>query len=156
VREDQGLMAPFELTSSAFDEGQPIPEKHSCDGENVSPPLSWSSPPEGTRSLALIVHDPDAPSGDFTHWVGWNIDPDAGGLEEGAHAPAEGANGFGENGYGGACPPPGHGAHRYFHELFALDTVLDLEPEASREQLEDAMDGHVLAGAELVGTYERA
>ena len=149
-------MPDFELSSSAFNEGQPIPRRHSCDGENVSPPLSWSSPPDGTRSLALILHDPDAPSGDFTHWVGWNIDPGTDGLEEGEHPPAEGANGFGENGYGGPCPPPGHGAHRYQHELFALDTELDLEPESSREQLEDAIEGHVLGGAELIGTYERA
>jgi Raf kinase inhibitor-like YbhB/YbcL family protein len=148
-------MPDFELTSTAFGEGQPIPRKHSCDGENASPPLDWSSP-EGTRSLALILHDPDAPSGDFVHWVAWGIDPDAGGLEEGAHPPGEGANGFGENGYGGPCPPPGHGAHRYFHELFALDTVLDLPEGASREQLEDAIEGHVLGAAELMGTYERA
>jgi Raf kinase inhibitor-like YbhB/YbcL family protein len=148
-------MADFELTSSAFNEGQPIPQKHSCDGDNASPPLSWTSPPEGTRSLALILHDPDAPSGDFVHWVAWGIDPAAGGLAEGEHAPGEGANGFGENGYGGPCPPPGHGAHRYQHELFALDTGLDLEEGASREQLEDAIDGHVLGGAELIGTYER-
>ena len=149
-------MPDFELTSSAFDEGQPIPRKHSCDGDDVSPPLSWSTPPDGTRSLALILHDPDAPIGDFTHWVSWNIDPEAGALEEGEHPPAEGANGFGENGYGGPCPPPGDGAHRYQHELFALDASLDLEPESSREQLEDAMEGHVLGGAELIGTYERS
>jgi Raf kinase inhibitor-like YbhB/YbcL family protein len=148
-------MTDFDLTSSAFDEGQPIPERFSCDGDNVSPPLDWSSIPEGTRSLALILHDPDAPSGDFTHWVGWNIDPGAGGLGEGAHATVEGANGFGQNGYGGPCPPPGHGAHRYVHELFALDTELDLEEGASRDQVEDAMEGHVLEGAELIGTYER-
>lgn len=148
-------MTDFDLTSSAFDEGQPIPERFSCDGDNVSPPLDWGSVPEGTRSLALVLHDPDAPSGDFTHWVGWNIDPGTAGLEEGAHATVEGANGFGENGYGGPCPPPGHGAHRYFHELFALDIELDLEEGASREQLEDAIEGHVLEGAELIGTYER-
>jgi Raf kinase inhibitor-like YbhB/YbcL family protein len=149
-------MADFELTSSAFTEGESIPRKHSCEGDNVSPSLSWGSPPEGTRSLALIVHDPDAPIGDFVHWVGWNIDPAGGGLEEGAHAPVEGANGFGENGYGGPCPPPGHGPHRYVHELFALDTELDLDEGTSREQLEDAIEGHVLGGAELVGTYERS
>lgn len=148
-------MAEFELTSRAFDEGQPIPAKYSCDGENASPPLSWSSPPGGTRSLVLVVHDPDAPSGDFPHWVGWNIDPNSGGLEEDAHPPGEGVNGFGENGYSGPCPPPGHGAHRYLHELFALDVELDLEQGAGREQLEDAMEGHVLGGAGLVGTYER-
>jgi Raf kinase inhibitor-like YbhB/YbcL family protein len=149
-------MADFELTSSAFDQGQPIPRKYSCEGENASPPLSWTAPPEGTRSLAVILHDPDAPSGDFTHWLAWNIDGGARGLEEGVHPPVEGANGFGENGYGGPCPPPGHGAHRYQHELFALDTELDLDEGASREQLEDAMDGHLLGGTELVGTYERA
>ena len=146
-------MADFELTSSAFNEGQPIPQKHSCDGDNASPPLSWTSPPEGTRSLALNIPAPDAPTGDCGHWVAWGIEPAAGGLSEGEHAPGEGANGFGENGYGGPCPPPGHGAHRYQHELFALDTVLDLEEGASREQLEDAIDGHVLGGAELIGTY---
>jgi Raf kinase inhibitor-like YbhB/YbcL family protein len=148
-------MPDFELSSSAFDAGQPIPRKYTCEGENAAPPLSWSSPPDGTRSLALIVHDPDAPSGDFVHWVAWNIDPAAGGLEEGAHAPGEGVSGFGENGYAGPCPPPGHGAHRYFHELFALDTEVDLPEGASREQLEDAIDGHVLGATELVGTYER-
>jgi Raf kinase inhibitor-like YbhB/YbcL family protein len=148
-------MPEFELNSIAFNDGQPIPRKYSCEGDNVSPPLDWSAPPEGTRSLALIVHDPDAPSGDFTHWVAWNIDPLDGGLDEGTHPPAEGTNGFGENGYGGPCPPPGDGAHRYRHELFALDTEPELEPESSREQLEDAMEGHVLGGAELVGTYER-
>jgi Raf kinase inhibitor-like YbhB/YbcL family protein len=149
-------MADFQLTSIAFNDAQPIPRKYSCEGDNLSPPLDWSAPPEGTRSLALIVHDPDAPIGDFTHWLAWNIDPLDGGLEEGAHPPAEGTSGFGENGYGGPCPPAGDGAHRYQHELFALDTMLDLEPESSRDQLEDAMEGHVLGGAELVGTYERS
>jgi Raf kinase inhibitor-like YbhB/YbcL family protein len=149
-------MPDFELTSSAFDEGQPIPTKHACDGENVSPQLAWSSPPDGTRSLALIVHDPDAPSGDFTHWVGWGIDPQSGDLAEGAAPPVEGANGRGEDTYMGPCPPPGHGPHRYVHDLFALDTELDLERGSSREEVEDAIDGHVLGGTELVGTYERA
>ena len=148
-------MPHFDLTSLAFQDGQPIPRKYSCEGENASPPMDWSAPPEGTRSLALIVHDPDAPSADFTHWVAWGIDPLDGGLDEGAHPPAEGTNGFGENGYGGPCPPPGDGAHRYEFELFALDDQLDLEPQSSREQLEDAMEGHVLGGAELTGTYER-
>jgi Raf kinase inhibitor-like YbhB/YbcL family protein len=148
-------MADFELASSAFNGGEGIPEKYSCDGDNVSPSLSWRGPPDGARSLALILHDPDAPSGDFTHWVAWSIEAGASGLEEGAHPGAEGANGFGENGYGGPCPPPGGGTHRYVFELFALDTEIDLEAGASREQLEDAMDGHVLGAAELVGTYER-
>jgi Raf kinase inhibitor-like YbhB/YbcL family protein len=145
-----------ELTSTAFADGAPIPTKYSCDGRNTSPPLAWSFLPEGTRSLALVVHDPDAPSGDFTHWVAWNIDPEQGGLDEGAPAPTEGANGRGETGYMGPCPPPGNGTHRYFHELHALDTELDLAPGSSREQLEVALDGHVLAKAQLVGTYERS
>jgi Raf kinase inhibitor-like YbhB/YbcL family protein len=142
-----------ELTSAAFNEGQPIPERYSCDGDDVSPPLAWRSLPEGTRSLALIVHDPDAPVGDFVHWVAWNIDPESGELGEDVPPPAQGANGRGETRYMGPCPPPGDGAHRYFHEIFALDTELDLEPGASREQLEDALEGHVLG--ELVGTYRR-
>ena len=149
-------MPDFDLTSIAFQDGQPIPRRYSCEGENVSPPMDWSAPPEGTRSIVLIVHDPDAPVGDFTHWLAWGIDPLDGGLDEGIHPPAEGTNGFGENGYGGPCPPPGDGAHRYEFELFALDVELGLETESSREQLEGAMQGHVLGGAELTGTYERS
>jgi Raf kinase inhibitor-like YbhB/YbcL family protein len=144
-----------ELTSTAFADGAPIPAKYSGEGKNISPPLAWTFLPEGTRSLALIVHDPDAPSGDFTHWLAWNIDPEPGGLDEGGAAPAEGANGRGEPGYLGPAPPPGDGAHRYFHELHALDSTLDLEPGASREQLEEALDGHVLGKAQLMGTFER-
>jgi Raf kinase inhibitor-like YbhB/YbcL family protein len=149
-------MPDTELTSTAFADGAAIPVKHTCDGDDVSPPLSWSSLPEGTRSLALIVHDTDAPSGDFTHWVAWNIDPEPGGLGEGTPAPSEGVNGFGDTGYNGPCPPPGHGPHRYFHDLHALDSEIDLEPGASREQLETALDGHVLAVVQLVGTFERS
>ena len=148
-------MPEFELTSDAFEDGDPIPTKYSCDGEDVSPPLAWSSVPEGTRSLALIVHDPDAPSGDFLHWLAWNIDPGKGALGEGEAPPAEGTSGFGRPGYGGPCPPPGHGTHRYFHRLYALDTELDLEPGIGREELQAAMDGHLLGEARLVGSYER-
>jgi len=144
-----------ELTSTAFADGAAIPVKYTGDGADVSPPLAWSFLPEGTHSLALIVHDPDAPSGDFTHWVAWNIDPDPGGLSEGAVAPAEGANGRGENGYMGPSPPPGNGKHRYFHELHALDSELDIKSGASREEIERALGGHVLGTAQLVGTYER-
>jgi Raf kinase inhibitor-like YbhB/YbcL family protein len=149
-------MPDLELRSPAFDEGEPIPRKHTCDGEDVSPQLAWSSVPEGARTLALIMHDPDAPSGDFIHWLAWNIDPEPGELAEGVRPPAEGTNGFGNGGYGGPCPPPGHGAHRYVHHLYAVDTELDLEPGAAREQLEDALDGRVIGEARLIGTYERA
>jgi Raf kinase inhibitor-like YbhB/YbcL family protein len=145
----------FALTSDAFGEGEPIPKRHTCDGDDVSPTLAWSSLPEGARSLALIVDDPDAPSGDFVHWLAWNIDPASGGLEEGVPAPAQGTNGFGRPGYAGPCPPPGNGPHRYFHRLYALDGELDLEPGAAREQLEDAIEGKVLAEAQLMGTYQR-
>ena len=148
-------MPDLELTSSAFDDGDPIPEKHTADGAGSSPPLRWEFVPEGTRTLALIVHDPDAPSGDFIHWLAWNIDPESGGLDEGVPAPAQGTHGFGGQGWAGPSPPEGHGPHRYFFELYALDTELDLEAGAAREQLEDAMEGHVLAQAQLMGTYER-
>jgi Raf kinase inhibitor-like YbhB/YbcL family protein len=149
-------MPDLELTSPSFDDGEPIPEKHTADGEGSSPQLRWDSVPEGTRTLALIVHDPDAPSGDFVHWVAWNIDPEPGELGEGAPAPGEGTHGFGGLGWTGPSPPEGHGPHRYFFDLYALDTELDLEPGAAREQLEEAVDGHVLARAQLVGTYERS
>jgi Raf kinase inhibitor-like YbhB/YbcL family protein len=146
-------MASFELSSDAFADGSDIPRRHSCDGENVSPPLSWSAPPEGTQSLALIVDDPDAPVGTFTHWLAWGIDPAAGGLAEGAPAPAEGRNGFGVQGYAGPCPP--HGRHRYFFRLHALSAEPELTPGSERGELEQAIDGLVLAVAELVGGYAR-
>jgi Raf kinase inhibitor-like YbhB/YbcL family protein len=148
-------MPDLELTSPAFDDGEPIPEKYTADGEGTSPRLTWNYVPEGTRSMALIVHDPDAPSGDFTHWLAWNIDPGSGGLEEGVPAPGQGTHGFGRPGYAGPSPPPGHGPHRYFFRLYALDTELDLEHGAAREQLENEMEGHVLAEAQLMGSYER-
>jgi Raf kinase inhibitor-like YbhB/YbcL family protein len=148
-------MPDLELTSPAFDDGEPIPERFTCDGAEVSPSLEWEFVPEGTRSLALIVHDPDAPSGDFTHWLAWNIDSDPGVLEEGVPAVAQGTNGFGRPGYAGPCPPEGHGCHRYFFHLYALDGELDLEAGAAKEQLLEAIDGRVLGEARLMGTYER-
>jgi Raf kinase inhibitor-like YbhB/YbcL family protein len=148
-------VAGLEITSGAFDHGGSIPPRHSCEGENVSPPLSWAGVPDGTRSLALIVDDPDAPVGTFTHWLAWGIDPGAGGLADGEAAPREGRNGFGTVGYSGPCPPPGHGRHRYFFRLQALDVELDLEAGAVREDLERALGGHVLESAELMGGYER-
>lgn len=148
-------MPDLELTSTAFDDGSEIPQKYTCEGGDAQPPLAWDSIPEGTRSLALILHDPDAPNSDFTHWVAWNIDPDPGALGEDVPPQRQGVNDFGETRYSGPCPPSGGGPHRYVHELFALDTELDLEQGASRDQLENAIDGHVLAGTELIGIYER-
>jgi len=149
-------MADFTLSSDAFRPGEPIPARYTCEGEDVSPPLSWSGAPEQARSLALIVDDPDAPGGRFNHWLAWDIDPTAEGLAEGEAAPSEGSNDFGAVGYRGPCPPPGHGAHRYVFRLFALDSDLDLAAGASRQELERAIGTHALAVAELIGTYERS
>jgi Raf kinase inhibitor-like YbhB/YbcL family protein len=111
--------------------------------------------PEGAASLVLIVDDPDAPVGAFTHWLAWGIDPASGGLAEGERAPLEGRNDFGQTGYRGPCPPRGHGPHRYFFGLYALSAEPDVESGASRQELERAFEDEVLARAQLVGTYER-
>jgi Raf kinase inhibitor-like YbhB/YbcL family protein len=148
-------VADFALQSSAFEPGRPIPRRHSCEGEDLSPPLSWSGPPDGTRSLALVVDDPDAPAGAFTHWLGWALDPGATALGEGEGAPVEGRNDFGTSGYRGPCPPPGHGRHRYSFRLYALDSDPDLPPGAGKRELERTLERHTLATAELIGTYER-
>ena len=149
-------MSEFGLSSNAFGQGDEIPRRHACDGEDISPALSWSGPPAGTRSLALIVDDPDAPRATFTHWLAWNIEPEAGELAEGESAPAEGRNDFGIGGWSGPCPPPGHGQHRYFFRLHALDARLDIGMRAGRHELERALAGHVLETAELMGRYERS
>lgn len=149
------LVADLTLTSIAFEEGREIPRRHTCEGDDFSPPLAWSGLPDGTRSLALVVDDPDAPGGTFTHWLAWGIDPGSSGLGEGERAPVEGRNGFGTTGYRGPCPPPGHGPHRYFFRLHALDSDLDLSAGVDKQDVEQALQGHVLATAELVGTYER-
>jgi Raf kinase inhibitor-like YbhB/YbcL family protein len=144
-----------ELTSSAFGAGQPIPTRYSCEGEDRSPPLAWTGVPAGALSLAVIVDDPDAPVGTFTHWIAWGIDPAAGGLGEGERAPREGRNDFGETGYRGPCPPRGHGTHRYFFRLYALASEPAVPPGAIRRDLERALEDRVHAVAELVGTYNR-
>jgi Raf kinase inhibitor-like YbhB/YbcL family protein len=146
----------FALTSAAFESGEPIPLRHTCDGEDVSPPLAWTTPPDGTRSLALIVDDPDAPVGTFTHWLAWDIEPAARDLPEGQAAPVEGRNDFRKNGYRGPCPPPGHGPHRYLFRLLALGAPLGLRAGAGKADVERAAArAQTLAVAELVGTYER-
>jgi Raf kinase inhibitor-like YbhB/YbcL family protein len=148
-------MSEFDLRSTAFEHGAAIPRRHTCEGEDLSPPLQWSDPPEGTRALALVCDDPDAPGGTFTHWLAWGIDPGAGGLGEAEAAPHEGENDFGSTGYRGPCPPPGHGPHRYFFRLHALDGELELEQGAARADVERAIREHDLGSAELMGTYER-
>ena len=144
-----------ELSSSAFAARQPIPRRYSCAGEDLSPPLEWRAVPAGAVSLALIVDDPDAPVGTFTHWLAWGINPDDGGLGEGESARREGRNDFRTIGYRGPCPPRGHGPHRYFFRLYALAREPAVSPGASRRELERALNDNVLAVAELVGTYER-
>ena len=147
------------ITSTAFAQGQPIPATYSCDGKSVSPPLSWSGAPAGTQSFALIMDDPDAPLGTFVHWVIYNIPASAGGLPEAFSKDArlpdgtlQGSNGAGRVGYTGPCPPGG--THRYFFKLYALDTTLEISG-ASKDQLLQAMQGHVLAQGELMGTFTR-
>lgn len=152
-------------TSAPFASGENIPSEYTCEGADVSPGLEWTHAPDDTDTFALIVDDPDAPGQTFTHWVLFNVPGDATSLPQDVDveaqfpdatpAPQEGANDFGDVGYGGPCPPPGDGPHRYFFRLYALDTALDLEAGASKEQVTDAMDGHVLAETELMGTYQR-
>lgn len=151
----------LELTSTAFAPGGAILRKHSCDGEDISPPLAWSDPPAGTQSIVLICDDPDAPIGTWVHWVLYNVPAEARALPEAVAADAElpdgsrnGKNGWGRLGYGGPCPPSG--THRYFFKLYALDTMLDLAAGASKKQVLQAMEGHILAQAELMGTYTRS
>jgi Raf kinase inhibitor-like YbhB/YbcL family protein len=151
----EAAVADFKLTSSAFAEGQPIPVTHSCDGSDQPPPLEWSGVPEGTRGFALVVDDPDAPSGTFRHWGAFNIPASARSMPAATDL-AEADNDFGRTGYGGPCPPRGHGPHHYRFKLFALDTeALGLPAGASIGQLEAEAGKHALARAELTGTYER-
>ncbi len=144
----------MELTSEAFADGRPIPVRHTCDGDDVSPPLAWTAPPAGTVSLALCLDDPDAGRYPFTHWLAWGLPAAAGGLSEGDAAPAEGRNDFGAPGYRGPCPPPGK-PHRYVFRLYALDADPELGPTDRRLSFDEALEAHVLATAELVGVYER-
>lgn len=145
----------IELTSSAFDQGAAIPQKYTCDGDNLSPPLSWSALPDGTQSLALIVDDPDAPRGTYVHWVVFNLPPDQEGLSEGSQdVGVQGRNNAGSTRYAGPCPPPGS-AHRYFFKLYALDAELRLSPGATKADVEQAMEGHILGQGELMGKYGR-
>ncbi|MGH7665029.1 MAG: YbhB/YbcL family Raf kinase inhibitor-like protein [Gemmatimonadaceae bacterium] len=152
----------FHLASAAFAEGKPIPRRHTCDGEDLSPPLSWTGAPAGTRALALIVDDPDAPARVWVHWVIFDIPADTTelpeGISQGAPLPAharEGVNDSKDVGYSGPCPPPGT-PHRYRFTLYALDTELGLDGEPSKSDVLDATKGHVLGETRLIGTYHRA
>src|SRR5438128_1443287 len=147
--------AKMKITSSAFQEGGNIPSKFTCDGADISPALRIEGAPAEAKTLLLIVDDPDAPVGLFTHWLAWNIDPKTTEVAENS-APAgavQGTNDFPKTGYGGPCPPSG--THRYYFKIFALDRELDLPFGAKRGQLDAAMKGHVVAQGELMGRYSR-
>jgi Raf kinase inhibitor-like YbhB/YbcL family protein len=155
-----GKAMAFTIGSVAFHRDGAIPAKYSCDGDNVSVPVEWADPPENAKSFALIVDDPDAPSGTFVHWVIYNIPASARALTEAVPTDAtlqdgsrNGTNGARKPGYTGPCPPSG--THHYHFKLYALDTVLSLNLGATKDQLLDAMKGHILEQAELVGTYSR-
>jgi Raf kinase inhibitor-like YbhB/YbcL family protein len=146
--------ARMKITSSAFQEGDNIPSKFTCDGSDSSPPLQITGVPSEAKTLVLIADDPDAPGGLFTHWLVWNIPTQTNSIAEGS-APKgmHGTNDFGKSGYKGPCPPPG--THRYSFKIFALDRELDLRPGARRSQVDAAMKGHIIAQGELVGRYAR-
>lgn len=146
----------LKLTSRAFADGGQIPQKYTCDGEDVNPPLTISGVPENTQSLVLIVDDPDAPRGVWDHWLVWKISPTTGEVPENS-VPAgavQGTNSFGKVSWGGPCPPPGP-AHRYVFKLYALDISLDLAAGARKAEIEQALTGHILAQTQLVGRYGR-
>lgn len=145
----------MKIESPAFLNNTPIPAKYTCDGENINPRLIISGVPENAKSLVLIVDDPDAPGAVWVHWTVWNIKPETTAIAENS-APKEAVEGitdFGKSGYGGPCPPSG--THRYFFKLYALDITIELEPTAKAKDLEKAMQGHILAQAQLVGLYKR-
>jgi Raf kinase inhibitor-like YbhB/YbcL family protein len=150
----------FELTCTVFPQGNPIPAVYTCTGRNISPPLTWNQPPAGTQSFALIMDDPDAPGGTWTHWVLYNLPASALGLPENvplderlSDGSLQGRNSWGKTGYGGPCPPSG--THRYFFKLYALDRLLDLPSNADAPRLVKAMQGRVLGSTELMGTYRK-
>jgi len=174
--EKEATVAQFTLSSPSFRNNQPIPAKHSCEGEDAAPALKWEGAPSETKSFALICDDPDAPGGSWVHWVIYGMDATTTELPEKlgkvdqvfsvdyemetqsaakSMSARQGMTDFGKTGYGGPCPPRGHGVHHYHFRLYALDTELNLAPRVTRKQLESAMKGHILAQTELIGTYQR-
>lgn len=150
-----GMDMTIQITSTAFSEGDKIPRIYTCDEQNVSPPLAWTGVPSTTVSLALIMDDPDAPSGTWVHWVLYNLPPDLTGLEQGKIGiGTDGTNDSRRLGYAGPCPPRGS-PHRYYIKIYALDTRLDLKSGATKAQVESAMRGHILAQGQLMGRYGR-
>jgi hypothetical protein len=153
---DNATVAKLELTSDAFEDGQPIPVQNTCDGADQTPTLHWGEPPQGTKGFALVIDDPDAPSGTFRHWGVFNIPASARSIGDSQRLGSEVSNDFGKSGYGGPCPPKGHGPHHYHFKLFALDTdKLGLSANSKVVDVENAARQHAIAEGELVGTYER-
>jgi len=146
------LKRPLKVRSVAFSDGGSIPLRYTCEGENVNPPLQVGSLPEHTKSLALIVEDPDAPRGTFDHWIEWNIPPNEG-ISENSIPGIQGKNSFGKRGYGGPCPPSG--SHRYIFKVYALDNELNIPAGSDKKTLQQALEGHVLASGELLGHYQK-
>lgn len=150
----------IKVKSTAFDEGDMIPKRYTCDGADISPQLSWTGIPEGTKSIALISDDPDAPMGTWVHWVLYNLPSNVTELPEGIpskkileNGAKQGTNDFRKIGYGGPCPPGG--THRYYFKIYALDNEVNMEPGATKDQLLKAMKGHILAEGQLMGRYKR-
>lgn len=145
----------MKITSVAFQNNTKIPSKYTCDGENINPPLEFVDVPNNTKSLVLIVDDPDAPSKTWVHWVVYNINPDVTEVEENSipEGGIEGMTDFGKPGYGGPCPPSG--THRYFFKLYALDATFDIPQNATKQMVEEKMEGHILDKAEFIGFYSR-
>lgn len=148
-------MTNFFINSPAFSEGEMIPPKYTCDGSNTRPELNFSGIPAEAKSLAIIVDDPDAPRGNFNHWVAWNIDPKISKLDEGTfpEGGVQGTNDAGKDSFIGPCPPSG--THRYYFKAYALDMILDIPSSAKKNHLWKAMEGHVIAEGQLMGKYER-
>lgn len=140
------------ITSSAFEESGTIPRRYTCEGANINPPLELNNIPAGTETIAIIMDDPDAPHGTFTHWLIWNLPPDIS-VPEGRKHNMNGTNDADSAGYYGPCPP--NGSHRYYFRVYALDTALQIDNGANRQTLEDAISGHVLANGSLMGRYEK-
>lgn len=150
------------VTSSAFKDGERMPDRYTCIGENVSPDIAWSNVPDKAKTIAMVCDDPDAPTGTWVHWVIFNIPAGVQRIPEAvphqeklSDGSIQGINSFGKTGFGGACPPKGHGRHHYFFKVYALDRDLDLDVAATKQDLETAMIGHVLATGELMGIFSR-
>jgi Raf kinase inhibitor-like YbhB/YbcL family protein len=150
----------MKIMSSMFNDTSQLPKKYTCDGDDINPPLEWQNVPQDTKSLALIVDDPDAPNGTWVHWIVFNIPPTTNKLDENMSIATlsgarQGINSSNKIKFQGACPPQGHGVHRYYFTLYALDTVIDLQEGVSKQALQEAMKDHILSQAQIMATYER-